>query len=89
MRVEASSSFLRGAMWALMLPMSLLLLMEHARAQEASTQPGPLAPGLARLVELDGSVEFQRKGGEFEFRTPTVSAVVRGTEFSLQVGDDR
>ena len=28
------------------------------------------------------------KPGEFEFRTPTVSAVVRGTEFSLQVADD-
>jgi len=28
------------------------------------------------------------KPGEFEFRTPTVSAVVRGTEFTLQVAED-
>ncbi len=29
------------------------------------------------------------KPGEFEFETPTVSAVVRGTEFSLRVSEDK
>src|SRR5262245_19133186 len=29
------------------------------------------------------------KPGEFEFRSPTVSAVVRGTEFNLQVSEDQ
>ena len=72
------------------LRLSNLTLM---RLGELSTLqiPEPVADSKARLNVFRGIYYFfhRDKPGEFQIRTPTVSAVVRGTEFNLEVSPDQ
>src|SRR5437762_1064065 len=62
------------------------------RVGELSTLqiPEPSADRKARLNVFKGIYYFfhRDKPGDFQIRTPTVSAVVRGTEFNLEVADN-